>query len=140
MDSIDDKILALLRTNARCSFTQLGHLVGLSVNATASRVRRLEETGIILGYTLMTGAVAAPRDGIEVFIDVRLAPATDYREFTQAVKKIPEIVETIHVTGPYDYLLRAHTPNTRNLDLLLRRLKRDCGVAQSQTRIALRSD
>lgn len=140
MDRTDEKILSLLQENARRSFSELGRLVGLSTNATAARVRRLESEGIILGYTVLTGKDApGPRGGLEVFIDVRLDAATDYDTFTTNIASIDQIVDAVHMTGPYDYLLRAHTPDTGTLDTLLRRLKRDCGAAQTQTRVALRS-
>lgn len=140
MDQIDEKILSLLQENARRSFSELGRLVGLSTNAAAARVRRLEDDEIILGYTVVTGKDApGPRGGLEVFIDVRLDSETDYDAFLARIEPIRQIVDAIHITGPYDYLLRAYTPDTAALDALLRRLKRECGAAQTQTRIALRS-
>ncbi|QBE48887.1 Lrp/AsnC ligand binding domain-containing protein [Leucobacter triazinivorans] len=50
-----------------------------------------------------------------------------------------EVVDAVHVTGPYDYLLRVRVRDTSALDRLLRLLKKDAGVAQTQTRLALRS-
>ncbi|MFK4791778.1 Lrp/AsnC family transcriptional regulator [Microbacterium sp. ZW T5_56] len=140
MDSQDEKILGLLQENARRSFSELGRMVGLSTNATAARVRRLEAEGIILGYTVLTGKDApGPRGGLEVFIDVRFDSVTDDETFTTSIAPLEQIVDAVHVTGPYDYLLRAHVRDTAALDQLLRRLKRDCGAAQTQTRVALRS-
>lgn len=140
MDSQDEKILGLLQENARRSFSELGRMVGLSTNATAARVRRLEAEGIILGYTVLTGSDAPGlRGGLEVFIDVRFDSVTDDETFTTNIAPIEQIVDAVHVTGPYDYLLRARVRDTGALDQLLRRLKRDCGAAQTQTRVALRS-
>lgn len=139
MDSQDEKILGLLQENARRSFSELGRTVGLSTNATAARVRRLEAEGIILGYTVLTGADAPGlRGGLEVFIDVRFDSVTDDETFTTNIAPIEQIVDAVHVTGPYDYLLRARVRDTGALDQLLRRLKRECGAAQTQTRVALR--
>ncbi|MCV7254338.1 Lrp/AsnC family transcriptional regulator [Mycobacterium hackensackense] len=140
MDRIDEQILGLLRENARRSFSEIGRQVGLSTNATAARVRRLETEGVILGYTILAGQdVPGPRGGLEVFIDVRLDTETDYDTFTTLIETDRQIVDAIHMTGPYDYLLRAYVPDTRALDLLLRRLKKECGAAQTQTRVALRA-
>ncbi|QNJ92511.1 Lrp/AsnC family transcriptional regulator [Mycolicibacterium fluoranthenivorans] len=140
MDRLDEQILGLLRENARRSFSELGRQVGLSTNATAARVRRLETEGVILGYTILAGQdVPGPRGGLEVFIDVRLDTETDYDTFTTLIETDRQIVDAIHMTGPYDYLLRAYVPDTRALDLLLRRLKKECGAAQTQTRVALRA-
>lgn len=140
MDHIDEKILGLLQENARRSFSDVGSHVGLSTNAAAARVRRLEDDGIILGYTVIAGKdTPGPRGGLEVFIDVRLDSETDYDAFLARIEPIKQIVDAIHMTGPYDYLLRAYSPDTAALDALLRRLKKECGAAQTQTRIALRS-
>ncbi|MBM7460901.1 Lrp/AsnC family leucine-responsive transcriptional regulator [Rhodococcus coprophilus] len=100
----------------------------------------METEGVILGYTVLAGQDApGPRGGLEVFIDVRLDTETDYDTFTARIETVHQVVEAIHMTGPYDYLLRAYVPDTRALDLLLRRLKSECGAAQTQTRVALRA-
>lgn len=139
MDDLDSAILGLLRDNARRSFSELGRAVGLSTNATAARVRRMEADGIILGYTVRTDVEAsAVQNGLEVFIDVRLTTGTDYEAFTTSIERVDGIIEAVHMTGGYDYLLRAFVADTRALDRLLRRLKSDCGAAQTQTRVALR--
>ncbi|KHK99176.1 AsnC family transcriptional regulator [Microbacterium mangrovi] len=139
MDPKDEQILGLLQKNARLSFSELGREVGLSTNATAARVRRLESDGIILGYTVITGQDApGPRGGLEVFIDVRLDATTDNDTFMANIGPIEQIVEAVHMTGPYDYLVRAYVPDTGALDILLRTLKKTCGAAQTQTRVALR--
>jgi Lrp/AsnC family transcriptional regulator, leucine-responsive regulatory protein len=139
VDAQDHQILGLLQQNARRSFSDLGREVGLGTNATAARVRRLEREGVILGYTVLTGSeTLGPRGGLEVFIDVRLDSDTDYEAFTAALEPISQIVEAVHITGSFDYLLRAQVPDTGALDMMLRRLKKECGAAQTPTRIALR--
>lgn len=137
MDGIDHMILGELRRNARIPFSALGRAVGLSTNATAARVRRLERDGVIAGWTIVE-TDPADEGGLEAIVDVRLSADVDYEHFTAAVGSIPSIREAIHMTGPWDYLLRARVRDPEALDALLRRLKRDCGVEQTQTRIALR--
>jgi Lrp/AsnC family leucine-responsive transcriptional regulator len=139
VDATDREILGLLRENARFSFSEIGRRVRLSTNAVAARVRRMEQDGVIAGYTVLTGQdTPGPRGGLEVFVDVRLDNQTDYDAFTGHIAAIDQIVEAIHMTGPFDYLLHAFVPDTGALDTLLRRLKKDCGAAQTQTRVALR--
>jgi len=139
MDVTDEEILGLLRRNARRSLSDIARQVGLSSNAVAARVRRLEADGVILGYTIITDAeMAQPSRGLEVFIDVRLDETTDGEQFLTAIGAVRQIVDAVHVTGPYDYLVRARVPDTAALDGLLTHLKKACGVAQTQTRVALR--
>lgn len=136
VDALDEQILGLLQQDARTPFAVLGRRVGLGTSAVAARVRRLEADGVILGYTVRT---SEPRGagGLEVFIDVRLDAATDTDGFAAAVA--PLVLEAVHVTGPYDFLLHTRVRDTAALDGLLKRLKKSCGAASTQTRIALAS-
>jgi len=139
MDAVDDKILDVLREDGRASFSEVGRKVGLSTNAAAARVRRMEQAGIILGYRVVLAAeVADDRTGLEVFIDVRLDPGRESEHFLAWSRKAPEIWDAVHVTGPYDYLLRVRVQDTQALNRLLQHLKSDGGAAQTQTRLALR--
>lgn len=139
MDAIDNRILGILQSEARISFSELGRRVGLSTNATSARVRRLEEDGIIIGYRAVLGPEAPEAGpGLQAFIDVRLKPETDSRSFLAWAGADPAVQEAVHVTGPYDYLLRAAVPSMKALDELLHRLKSGSGAIQTQTRLALR--
>ncbi|MCR6688910.1 Lrp/AsnC family transcriptional regulator [Cellulomonas sp.] len=140
MDRIDDAILRELTADARLPFRELGARVGLSANATAARVRRLQEDGVIRGFTVVRGSSAGSSSaGLEVFVEVRLADGTTNEAFTAAVStQFPQVTDAVHVTGSYDYLLHAVVPDAAALDLLVRRLKRDAGAAQTFTRLALR--
>ncbi|MFF8844025.1 Lrp/AsnC family transcriptional regulator [Streptomyces sp. NPDC015127] len=138
MDRLDREILGVLRADARISYRDLGVRVGLSANAAADRVRRMVRDGVIRGFTTIVDPTAGPRPGLVVFIDITLRLDTTNEEFERVVLKLPGITEVVHVTGAHDYLVRATAADAAELDRLLRALKRDAGVAQSSTRIALR--
>ncbi|MEO3973291.1 Lrp/AsnC family transcriptional regulator [Streptomyces sp. CAU 1734] len=139
MDAIDSEILGALREDARISYRDLGVRVGLSANAAADRVRRMVRDGVIQGFTTLIDPTAGGRPGLVVFIDVTLRLDTTNEEFERVVLRLPGITEVVHVTGEHDYLVRARAADPAALDALLRALKRDAGVAQSSTRIALRA-
>ncbi|MBW4094812.1 MAG: Lrp/AsnC family transcriptional regulator [Acidobacteria bacterium] len=139
MDAVDGEILDELRVNGRASFSELGRLIGLSTNATAARVRRLERNGVIIGYRAILGSdVPASEEGLEAFIDVRLDPGRNSEDFLAWTRRIPEVRDAVHVTGAYDYLVHIRVPSTVALDRLLRSLKNDGGATHTQTRLALR--
>lgn len=139
MDATDDKIIDVLRVDGRASFSEIGRRVGLSTNATAARVRRLEKVGVILGYRVVLDTETAdPGRGLEAFVDVRLDPARDSAGFLAWAQRVPEIRDAVHVTGPYDYLVHVRVGDTKSLDRLLRGLKNDGGATHTQTRLALR--
>lgn len=138
MDAIDSRILDILVQNGRATHSGIGREVGLSANAVAARVSRLEAAGVIVGYhALLADDVAAP-DGVEAFVDVRLAPGRDSDEFLAWARARRSVLDAAHVTGPYDYHLHVRVPDMAALDRLLRSLKRDGGALQTQTSIALR--
>lgn len=140
MDAVDEQIIAILRARGRESFSAIGRQVGLSTNAVAGRVRRLERDGVVIGYRAVLGSDAPEQiTGLEAFIDVRLHPDRDSDEFLDWTAGVTEILDAVHVTGPYDYHLRVHAKDTAALDRMLRTLKKDAGAAQTQTRLALRA-
>lgn len=138
MDHIDEQIVNILRADGRASFSAVGRQIGLSTNAVAVRVRRLERSGLIRGYQAVLGTDVDDPAGLEAFIEVRLSPERDSEEFLAWALGIRQIVDAVHVTGPYDYLLHVRTVDTTSLDGLLRTLKKEGGAAQTQTRLALR--
>ena len=139
MDAIDRRITDILAVDGRASFSHIGRQVGLSTNAAAARIRRLERDGVILGYrAVLADHEPAARVGIEALVDVRLQPERDSERFLLWARTRGEVVDAVHVTGPYDYWLHVQVSDIPALDALLRTLKRDAGAIQTQTRIALR--
>jgi Lrp/AsnC family transcriptional regulator, leucine-responsive regulatory protein len=138
MDDIDAQIISLLRANGRSSFASIGEQVGLSPHGTADRVRRLERDGVILGYTASVdaGLVGRPLDAL---VDIRLLPSTDPDRFEHLAGRLPAITELIFLTGRYDYQLRVACRDAEDLDQTVRSLRRDGGVATTETRIVMRS-
>jgi len=138
MDATDREILGELMRNGRISYRDLGAAVGLSANAAADRVRRLRGEGIITGFTATVDPGAAGR-GLVALIDVRLAASGTNEVFETAMGKLEAITDAVHVTGRFDYQLRVACRDTAELDRLLRHLKREGGVSETDTRVVLRS-
>lgn len=138
MDATDHEILTELRKNGRISFSDLGRRVGLSPNAAASRVGRLEKGGVIRGFTVLIDP-AAGGERLVALIDVQLAPGTRADQCERVFEELPTVVEAMHVTGRFDYGLRVVCRDPRELDLTIRTLKERAGVLGTDTRIVLRT-
>jgi Lrp/AsnC family leucine-responsive transcriptional regulator len=138
IDAIDREILAALMRNARTSYRELGELVSLSANATAERVRRLREAGVIAGFRAIVDPAAAGRT-LLALIDIRIDGPGDAERFERLVESLDSITDAAHVTGRFDYQLRVACRDTNDLDLLIRTLKAKGGAAESNTRIILRT-
>ncbi|MEP1765235.1 MAG: Lrp/AsnC ligand binding domain-containing protein [Sulfitobacter sp.] len=109
-DRIDLAILSTLAEDGRISITDLAKQIGLSKSPTQARLRRLEESGVILGYRAMLDPIRLGLDHV-AFVEVRL---TDTREkalsaFNAAVAKVPEIEQAHMIAGNFDYLLKVRT-------------------------------
>ena len=113
LDRIDRALLRQLQRDARLTQEQLAEQVGLSASAVQRRLRRLEQLGVIRGYTA-TLDPAAIGLGLSAVISVRLEKhrAENLRSpldaFRAAVAGWPEVVECLALTGEMDYLLRVH--------------------------------
>lgn len=150
MDDIDREILRTLTADARLPYRTLGTRVGLSANAVAARVRRMNRDGVITRFTVELGPGAGGNGaglpgkvghsaGLELFLDVRLKEGITCDDFLALSDGYTEILDAVHLTGPYDVLIRAVVPDAAALDRLVRRLKSEAGVAQTSTRLAMRT-
>jgi Lrp/AsnC family leucine-responsive transcriptional regulator len=137
LDAIDRDILRELGRDGRATWQQLGPRVGLSPNAVAERVRRLERRGVIAGYGARVDPVALGRN-LEALVLVRVIPGMPREPFEAFVVDHPAVDDCVHLTGPHDYVLRVHCHDTAQLDELLMAVKREVHVAETETRVVLR--
>lgn len=110
LDRIDRRILAALQADGRLTNQALSERVALSPSACLARVRRLEQSGVIQGYHARLDPFKLDV-GLVLFAEVTLkghSPA-ELDLFERSIQRIAEIVEASHVTGAFDYLLKAVT-------------------------------
>lgn len=136
MDRIDRDILAALVQDGRQSWQDLAALVRLGPTATAERVRRLRERGMLRRFTIEVDPATVGR-GLEFFTDVTLSGPSAAAAFEAALGSIPAVIDAVHLTGPSDYLVRLRCTDPDDVDATLRTLK-DAGAARTQTRLVLR--
>ncbi len=138
MDSLDRDILRALEDDGRMRWGELAARVHLSPNAVAERVRRLQRSGVIAGFSVRRDWATLGQP-IHAYVDIKLVPGADHGTFEAELGLHEEIVEAHHMTGRYDYLLSGHFSDLQAVDALLGRLKADGLVAESETRFVLRS-
>lgn len=137
IDVLDHAILAELRADGRSSWRELGERIGLGPTATADRVRRLEQLGVIRGYHADID-VSVLGMGLRAITELRLSPETPYDVFEEILRTTPEVQLAFHVTGSLDYVLMLACPDVATLDRILSTWRIERGVVESSTRILLR--
>ena len=140
IDQFDVQILRRLCDDGRVSIQELSDQIGLSATPTARRVRRLEEAGIITGYSARIDESALGFD-VSVFVSVQLDRQVDdaLATFERAIASFPEVVDCWLMTGNRDYLMRVVTTNLSDFEtFLVGKLTKVNGVASIESSIPLR--
>lgn len=107
LDDTDRALLRELRRDARMSIAELARRVQLSASPCQRRLRRLERSGIIRGYTVVVDPDVT-ETALVAFVGVRLTNHSRpvVQQFQREVVRLPRVRECHHVAGAYDYLLR----------------------------------
>ncbi|MFG3498991.1 Lrp/AsnC family transcriptional regulator [Streptomyces sp. NPDC047928] len=113
-DATDWRILDALQRQGRASFAELARTVSMSASAVTERVRRLEEAGVISGYTAV---VDHDRVGLPILAFVRVRyPHGNYKPFHDLLDTTPEILEAHHVTGDDCFVLKVAARSMSHLE------------------------
>jgi len=135
INDIDKEILNLVQRDARISNAEVARQVGLAPSAVLERLRKLEDRGLIKGYTANLAAKELGF-GITVFVSVRTTDCGS--DAGAAISEIPEVLEVHDVAGEDCLLLKIRTKDTDELGKLLReRIKAVPSVISTRTTVVL---
>jgi Lrp/AsnC family transcriptional regulator, leucine-responsive regulatory protein len=125
LDDIDRRIVVELQADGRLTQAELSRRVSLSAPAVAERVRRLEERGVITGYTAHVDPQAL---GYALLAYVRVQPAGPTEVYERRIEEVlvdrPEVVECHHLTGEDCFLVKVVAGDTRHLEEIVGQLAR----------------
>lgn len=115
LDETDIKILRILQENSHLTTKELASKVHLSTTPVFERLKRMEQEGVIKKYVALLDAAKLNR-GFVVFCNVKLKQLNTQiaREFTDAIKHIPQVTECYNISGEYDYLLKIYAPDMKS--------------------------
>ena len=138
LDSIDKEILKLLSEDGRKSASNIAKGVGLSVPATADRIKKLQDLGVIIGFKAIISSKKINLD-ITAFITVYSESSKNFETVVSNAKDNENIMKCYTTTGDGSHLLLVKVENTKNLEKLLRTIQSWPGVSRTQTQIVLSS-
>lgn len=131
----DERLLDLLRANAREPAASLARKLGIARSTLQERLARLEREGTIKGYTVRLSAAAATRNFRAVVmmeIDARHTDAV-----TAELRKIGEVRSLRAVSGVYDMMAVVETDTANRMDEVLDEIGKMAGVARTVSSIIL---
>ena len=139
MDEIDRNLVVALQENGAAGLAELSKAAGLSVSATAERVKRLEERGVIRGWRVDLDPVAAGCPLLAI-VFVAMRPGKDDATFLKAMKRQEAVLECHTVTGAWCYLLKLRLPDIAALETFVSdEVRGQPGVERTETILALAS-
>ena len=140
LDSMNVRILSELQKDCSLTNVELAERVGLSPSPCLTRVRALEDAGVILRRVALLDPIKLGAS-VSVFIQVTLERQTESQldAFESAVARFPEVMECYLMTGDSDYLLRVVVTDTLALQhFIVDRLSKTRGVANIRSSFALK--
>lgn len=134
MDEIDVKILMCLKENARMNASMISEKISLSVSAVIERIRKMEHSGVIKGYTVILDNKLIGKD-IAAFIYICLEHPKFNNGFIEKMQKHPDITECYYIAGDYDFLVKVVANSMEMLTSVLNDIKMVSGVSLTRTSI-----
>ena len=140
LDKFDFAILGVLQQDARASLQDVSTRVGLSTTPCWARIKKMENEGVILGYTVrIDPATIGYTETVIVQVTLESHNDESLEAFGKALEEIPEVLEAYLISGDYDYHIRIAVRDTRDYERLLReRLYRIPGIRHSKSSFVLR--
>jgi DNA-binding Lrp family transcriptional regulator len=135
MDDIDRSLIALLREDARISVATLAKKLGVSRGTATNRLRKLETTRVILGYSVRLQADAMPDQ-----VRARMGVKVEGNQTRAVIEKLlgeAGIVALHDTNGRWDLLAELRVASNSDLSALLERVRRIKGIVTTETDILL---
>ena len=107
IDQLDRRILNHLQQDSKKTNKEISNDLGLSVTAVYERIRKMERAGVINKYVALLDPEKIEK-GFMVLCQIKLIQhKKDFlTKFEKEVTSLPEVIECLHVSGDYDYILK----------------------------------
>lgn len=135
LDTLDRQLIELLKVNARLPIVKLAKALGCARSTAQLRLKALEDSGVITGYTVNVSITRAPssiRAMVLISIESKYEP-----EVIRALARRHEIVKLYSVSGHYDVCAIVSAESTHELDMVIDRIRQIKGVIDTFSTILL---
>ena len=138
LDKVDRDILNILQKEGRSSASHIAEEIGMSIPAVTDRIKKLQESGVIIGFTTLLDHRKIGLD-VSAFITLISESSIHYSDVVVLANQTSEIVQCFTTTGNGSHVLLAITENTNSLEKLLRIIQGWPGVMRTETQMILSS-
>ena len=135
LDDVDLKIVALLQEDSRLSFNKIGNMLGVSAGTAYNRVKHLEATGVVKGYTIISDPTKL---GYELTAIILIQAAGKHlTEVEKEIAKPPNVLAVYDIAGEHDAAIVAKFKDRTSLNDFLKKLLAAPYVKRTLTSVAL---
>ena len=135
MDELDHSLISLLRANAGMNIADLAHKLGVSRGTVTNRLRKLEDTQVIVGYTVRLKPEAEP-ERIRAWMGV-LVEGNQTRQVIASLLGEPGVSALHDTNGRWDLLAELEARSMSELSQVLERIRLISGIRSTETSIHL---
>ena len=137
MDATDQQLLSLLRKDARTSVATLANKLGVSRGTVTNRVTKLEDAGIIVGYTVRLKPDSQTAD-IKAWMSIGVE-GNETRAVIASLLGEPGVATLHDTNGRWDLLAELRAANLAELSQVLERIRLVRGISNTETSIHLQT-
>ncbi|WP_298008289.1 Lrp/AsnC family transcriptional regulator [uncultured Aquabacterium sp.] len=135
MDTLDQQILSLLRQDARLNVATVASKLGVSRGTVTNRIRKLEDSGVIVGYTVRLRPDTEPNE-IRAWMSIAVE-GNDVRSVIGKLLGEPGVASLHDTNGRWDLLAELRAENLAGLSKVLERIRLIRGISSTETSIHL---
>ncbi|MDR2811382.1 MAG: Lrp/AsnC ligand binding domain-containing protein [Tannerellaceae bacterium] len=137
LDTLDEKILKLIINNARKPFLEVARECNVSGAAIHQRIQKLINLGVIKGSEFIIDNMKV---GYETcaYIGLFLSSPGQFASVSEALEKIPEVVECHYTTGRYDLFIKIYAKNNQHLLNIIHQKLQPLGLSRTESLISFK--
>ncbi len=135
VDEVDEKIIEILKENARTTYVDIGKALGLSEGTVRNRIQALTDSGVIKRFTVDISLGV----GVRALIMISVDPQKPTLEISDKVLKLPGVEKIYEVTGEYDVVTVVSSSTIEKLNRTIEEIRVIDGIVKTNTVIVLRT-
>ena len=139
---MNNKLISLLKQNARLSNEQLAVMLGMTVDEVAGEIQELEKSGVIMGYSAIVNAEKIADEKVTAVIELRVTPQKDggFEEIAKDITGYEEVESVSLMAGAYDLAVTVKGNNVKDIAMFVaQRLAPLSGVLSTATYFVLKT-